>query len=85
MHLADYMAERSLSDEDVAAAIGKSRVSVSRYRRKLIRPEWDAIDAIRRYTKGQVTEADWRKLEPRPKSNEGNRRTAARAKGSRAA
>jgi hypothetical protein len=70
MHLADYMAEEGLRDEDVAAAIGRSRVSVSRYRRKLIRPEWHVINAIRRYTKGKVTEADWRRLSPKARASE---------------
>lgn len=64
MHLADYMAEKGLSDEAVAAAIGRSRVSVNRYRRKLIRPDWPTIESIRAFTKGKVTEADWRKLAP---------------------
>lgn len=59
------MAERSLSDEAVAHAIGRSRASVSRYRRKLVRPDWEAIEKIRAYTKGRVTEADWRKLVPK--------------------
>lgn len=62
MHLADYMDERHLSDETVAAAIGRSRVSVSRYRRKLVRPDWETINAIRAYTKGRVAEADWSKV-----------------------
>lgn len=65
MHLSDYMAERNLSDEVVAAAIGRSRVSVNRYRRKLVRPDWGTIEALRAYTKGKVTEADWRKVAPR--------------------
>lgn len=62
MHLSDYMAERGLSDEDVAAAIARSRVSVSRYRRKLVMPDWDTIEKIRAFTRGKVTEADWRKI-----------------------
>jgi transcriptional regulator with XRE-family HTH domain len=62
MHLANYMARQDLSDEAVATAIGRSRVSVSRYRRKLVRPDWDTIEAIRAFTKGAVTEADWRKV-----------------------
>ena len=60
MHLASYMALRNLSDGDVALAIGRSRVSVNRYRRKLVRPDWDVIDEIRRFSQGAVTEADWR-------------------------
>lgn len=62
MHLSDYMAEKSLSDEVVAAAIGRSRVSVSRYRRKLVRPDWAAIEKIREYSGGQVTPNDWQEI-----------------------
>ena len=68
MHLASYMALRNLSDGDVALAIGRSRVSVNRYRRKLVRPDWDVIDEIRRFSQGAVTEADWRKLDPKARS-----------------
>lgn len=59
MHLADFMAERGLSDEVVAAAVGRNRVSVSRWRRRLVRPDWEAIEAIRSYTDGSVTADDW--------------------------
>ena len=59
MHLSDYMAEKKLSDEVVAAAIGRSRVSVSRYRRRLMRPDWDAVERINYFTAGAVTANDW--------------------------
>lgn len=59
MHLSDYMAENGLSDDDVAAAIGKSRPSVSRYRRKLMRPDWAGVEKIRTFTGGIVTADDW--------------------------
>lgn len=59
MHLSDFMAERGLSDEVVADAVGRNRVSVSRWRRKLVRPDWDAIDAIKSFTEGAVTADDW--------------------------
>jgi len=59
MHLSDYMTEKGLSDEVVAVAIGRSRVSVSRYRRKLVRPDWEAIEAIKTYTNDEVTADDW--------------------------
>jgi hypothetical protein len=60
MHLSDYMTEKGLSDEVVGVAIARSRASVSRYRRKLVTPDWDAIEAIRAFTKGRVTAEDWR-------------------------
>ena len=59
MHLSDYMTRRGLSDEQVASAIGKTRVSVSRYRRNLIRPSWRAIERIKEFTENQVTAEDW--------------------------
>jgi hypothetical protein len=62
MHLSDFMALCVLSDEQVGKAIGRSRASVSRYRRRLVRPDWEAIEQIRRYSKGAVTADDW--LEP---------------------
>jgi transcriptional regulator with XRE-family HTH domain len=59
MHLSDFMASRKLTDEDVAAGIGRSRVSVSRYRRRLVRPDWDAIETIKAFTGGAVLADDW--------------------------
>lgn len=73
MHLADYMAEKNLSDETVAVAIGRSRASVSRYRRKLERPDWPTIQRIRTFTRNRVKEADWRKLAPGVEEQEGAR------------
>ena len=62
MHLSAYMAAKNLRDEDVAAAIGRSRVSVSRWRRRLVRPDWDSIEAVRIFTKQAVQADDWRVL-----------------------
>lgn len=59
MHLSDYMARKGLSDEEVAAAIGKNRVSVSRYRRNKIRPSWRAMKRILEFTGGEVTADDF--------------------------
>lgn len=59
MHLSDYMAQRGLSDQDVAAAIGKDRASVSRYRRKKIRPGWRAMKRIFEFSGGLVTPDDF--------------------------
>ena len=82
MHLSDFMTKRKLSDETVAAAIGRSRVSVSRYRRRLIRPDWDAIEEIRAYSKGAVTAQDWTGPladEPSRNDNDEPKRAAKRA------
>ena len=59
MHLSDYMTRNSLSDEDVAAAIGKHRVSVSRYRRGIERPSSDVIGQIFTWSGGKVAPNDW--------------------------
>jgi transcriptional regulator with XRE-family HTH domain len=59
MHLSDFMSSRELSDEAVAEAIGRSRASVSRYRRRLVRPDWEAIEAIKSFTQGAVLADDW--------------------------
>jgi transcriptional regulator with XRE-family HTH domain len=64
MHLADYMADKNLSDEEVAAAIGRSRVSVSRYRRRLVRPDWQAITNIEVFSDGVVAPSDWKEIAP---------------------
>jgi len=60
MHLSDYMAKNRLKDAEVAAAIGRSRVSVSRYRRRLIRPEFEIIEAVKEFSNGKVKFEDWR-------------------------
>ncbi len=59
MHLSDYMTLRGLSDDEMAGQIGRSRATVSRMRRRVARPDWDTIDALRRATKGQVTANDF--------------------------
>lgn len=58
-HLADYMAENALSDEAVAEGIKRSRPTVSRIRRRLVRPDWETIEKIREFTKGAVTANDF--------------------------
>ena len=64
MHLSDFMAYRNpdgriLSDEEVAAAISRSRVTVSRIRRRKVRPDWETIKAIETFTGGLVTANDF--------------------------
>jgi len=50
---------KNLSDEDVASAVGRSRVSVSRYRRRLERPSWDVVDRFSEWSAGAITPLDW--------------------------
>ena len=59
MQLSDYMARENLRDGEFAARIGRSRVTVNRIRRGLIRPSWDTIREIRAATDGEVTADDF--------------------------
>jgi transcriptional regulator with XRE-family HTH domain len=63
IHLSDYMTANGLSDDDVAAALGLTRASVSRFRRRKMRPDWKTIEKIREFTGGQVTADDFTSLE----------------------
>lgn len=68
MHLADYMAGknpdgRRLSDDEVAQGISRSRATVSRIRRKKVRPDWQTIEELEKFTGGLVTASDFTKLE----------------------
>ena len=59
MHLADYMKKLSLSDEDVAKGISRTRPTVSRIRRRLVRPDWETIEEIKKFTGGLSTADDY--------------------------
>lgn len=63
MHLSEYMASKSLSDDQVADAIKRSRATVSRIRRRKVRPDWDTIEALREFSDGIVTADDFQQLE----------------------
>lgn len=59
VHLADYMATKGLSDDEVATGINRSRPTVSRIRRRLVRPDWATIEEIKTFTKGESTADDY--------------------------
>lgn len=59
MRLADYMQANGLSDDTVAAATGRNRATVSRWRRGKLRPDWEALERIKDFTGGAVTADDW--------------------------
>jgi len=59
VHLADYMAANNLSDEEVAKGISRTRPTVSRIRRRQVRPDWETIEQIKKFTKGQSTADDY--------------------------
>jgi len=62
MHLSDYMTLHKLSDDAVADAIDRTRVTVSRIRRRKVRPDWDTLEKIKEFTGGQSTADDYVKL-----------------------
>jgi transcriptional regulator with XRE-family HTH domain len=53
------MADKGLSDEDVAGAIGCSRVTVSRIRRRIVRPDWSTIKSLKEWSGGEITADDF--------------------------
>ncbi len=63
MHLSEYMAAHDLDDDAVAAGINRSRVTVSRIRRRKVRPDWATIAEIKRFTGDQVTADDFQHID----------------------
>lgn len=63
MHLSIFMQSKNLSDDQVAEAIGVSRVTVSRIRRRKVRPDWSTIQSLRVFTKGDVTADDFEMID----------------------
>lgn len=63
MHLSEYMAQKNLSDAEVASAIERSRPTVSRLRRGKMRPDWDTIERLRDFSGGLVTADDFVRIE----------------------
>ncbi len=63
IHLSDYMAQNNLSDADVAVALNLTRASVSRFRRRKMRPDWKTIEKIKEFTGGKVTADDFVSIE----------------------
>lgn len=59
MHLAEYMNVKELSDEQVAEAIGRSRVSISRYRRNIERPSLKTAQKFHSWSDGKIALEDW--------------------------
>lgn len=61
-HLSTYMADNNLSDEEVAEGIRRTRETVSRIRRRKVRPDWQTIEQIKTFTKGACTADDFQSL-----------------------
>jgi hypothetical protein len=70
MHLSDYMDSNNLSDDAVADGINRSRVTVSRIRRRKVRPDWETIERIREFTNGAVTADDFAGITSAPTPSE---------------
>jgi hypothetical protein len=70
MQLHVFMAYNNLRDEDVARKIRRSRVAVNRWRRQIQRPDWAAIKALRKFSEGKVTAADFEDLQPNAEAAE---------------
>lgn len=72
MHLSIFMQSKNLSDDQVAQAIGVSRVTVSRIRRRKVRPDWPTIQRLRVFSKGDVTADDFEMIDwPAPRRSNG--------------
>ena len=59
MQLSDYMDKCGLSDANMARLINRSRPTVSRLRRGVVRPDWTTLELIQWATDGQVTPNDF--------------------------
>jgi transcriptional regulator with XRE-family HTH domain len=68
MHLSAYMVKNGLSDEEVATGIKCTRPTVSRIRRRKVRPDWQTIEEIKKFTNGACTADDFQDLETAPQN-----------------
>jgi DNA-binding XRE family transcriptional regulator len=59
MHLDKFMAKSGHSDEQVAQEIGVTRETISRIRRRKYRPDWPTIQALKRWSGGEITADDF--------------------------
>lgn len=62
-HLSDYMIARELDDEAVASAIDVTRVTISRIRRRKVRPDWGTIDKLKAWSSGEISADDFQSLD----------------------
>lgn len=72
MHLSEYMELHNLDDDAVAAGIKRTRVTVSRIRRRKVRPDWATIELIKAFTGEASTADDYQDISIAPSNdNEG--------------
>ncbi len=62
MHLSEYMAKHGLKDPDVAEAIGRTRETISRIRRRKMRPDWETLERLKTWSGGACTADDFMRL-----------------------
>ena len=63
MHLSEFMDWKGLTDAQVAKDIGRERVTVSRIRRRKVRPDWKTIEMLKKWSGGNITADDFANLE----------------------
>ena len=63
MHLSEFMDWKGLTDAQVAKDIGRERVTVSRIRRRKVRPDWKTIEMLKKWSNGKITADDFALLE----------------------
>jgi len=63
MKLADYMSLHNLTDEAVATEVDRDRTNVLRWRMGKTKPDFHALVALERMTKGRVTASDFVSVE----------------------
>ena len=66
MHLSDFMLWKNLTDADVASRIGRDRATVSRIRRRVVRPDWETIISLKKMSRGEITADDFTELAKEP-------------------
>jgi len=66
MKLEQYLGARKMTDAAFAALVGMSQSQISRLRRGLSRPSWNAVAAIEQATNGNVGASDFVSDTPAP-------------------
>lgn len=59
MTLSDFMKLEGISDVDLAAQVKRDRSNVLRWRNGVTKPDFDALVAIEKISKGKVTARDF--------------------------
>ena len=81
-HLSKYMSDNDLSDEEVADSTGLSRVTISRIRRRIVRPHWKTIKELKKLSGGLVSADDFEGdlVKAKARARLGKRRIVANGK-----